>query len=420
MKHGKVVFVGLALLVMGLWVGNAFANSAGPPDNHAANPPGYNNCTLCHGTFPVNSGMGAVFMVFPPISYVSGATIPVDISVSDPTATRWGFEMTCTDGMGNPTGQFIVIDPAHSQLSGNYMKQTSFGTFPGSGFGVAWPILWTAPVSAFPVTFYLAGCAADNDGTNNGDYIYTDSLVVNAASPVYIDLTAIGTTTFPDSGGILTYDIEATSWSGLPADTIDIWVDVTLPYGTIFGPVLGPVLDFPMPGIPPPQSVSRTRTLTVPLGAPAGNYTLNAYIGQYSPPNNLIMAEDHFPFDKTALDGDLTSEEAVNFVDSGEEFEELIPLFSTPDEHLLLKNHPNPFNPTTVISFSLPVASLVKLDVFDINGRNVGFRESDLRGHYLPGTHQITFDGSDLASGIYIYRLTAGDFTASGKMVLMK
>ena len=96
---------------------------------------------------------------------------------------------------------------------------------------------------------------------------------------------------------------------------------------------------------------------------------------------------------------------------------------------LELSVYPNPFNPTTIISFQLPEAGLVKLEIFDINGRNVGarlprpytvgFGESDLRW-YPAGTHQITFDGSGLPSGIYIYRLQAGDLTASGKMILMK
>ncbi|TKJ40619.1 hypothetical protein CEE37_06545 [candidate division LCP-89 bacterium B3_LCP] len=100
-----------------------------------------------------------------------------------------------------------------------------------------------------------------------------------------------------------------------------------------------------------------------------------------------------------------------------------------PTEYLICQNYPNPFNPTTVISFSLPVASLVKLEVFDINGRNVGaslcacpgsHRGLPLQSWHPPGTHQITFNGSDLSSGIYIYRLTAGEFTASGKMLLLK
>ncbi|TKJ37231.1 hypothetical protein CEE37_14050 [candidate division LCP-89 bacterium B3_LCP] len=79
--------------------------------------------------------------------------------------------------------------------------------------------------------------------------------------------------------------------------------------------------------------------------------------------------------------------------------------------------HPNPFNPSAVISFQLQDASLVKLTVYDISGRLVtelvnGWRDA--------GAHEVTFNGSELASGIYIYRIQAGDFSAAGKMVLMK
>ncbi len=80
---------------------------------------------------------------------------------------------------------------------------------------------------------------------------------------------------------------------------------------------------------------------------------------------------------------------------------------------------PNPFNPTTTIRFDLPITSLVNLKVFDIQGRLVGVQRA-APVWFHPGHHQITFDGTSLSSGIYPYRLTAGDFTASGKMVLLK
>ena len=86
---------------------------------------------------------------------------------------------------------------------------------------------------------------------------------------------------------------------------------------------------------------------------------------------------------------------------------------------ILAQNYPNPFNPTTTISFELPAMSEVKLQVFDINGRRVGVGLAPTR-QYPPGTHAITFDGSHLPSGIYIYRIDAGEFTGSGKMLLLK
>ena len=86
--------------------------------------------------------------------------------------------------------------------------------------------------------------------------------------------------------------------------------------------------------------------------------------------------------------------------------------------------HPNPFNPTTTLTFTLPVAGMVKIEVFDINGRTVGARHAvplhNAGQWYPPGTHSVLFDGSGLSSGIYLARLSAGDFTQTQKLVLLK
>ncbi len=89
----------------------------------------------------------------------------------------------------------------------------------------------------------------------------------------------------------------------------------------------------------------------------------------------------------------------------------------------LHQNSPNPFNASTVISFELPVAGQVKLDVYDIHGRQVsksGSRTTPTTEYFSSGYHEVVFDGSGLASGIYIYRLEAGKFVSTGKMVLLK
>ena len=79
--------------------------------------------------------------------------------------------------------------------------------------------------------------------------------------------------------------------------------------------------------------------------------------------------------------------------------------------------YPNPFNPVTQFSFVLPEASRVSLKVYNLQGRLVATLADGMRD---AGTHEVTFDASNLASGIYLYRLTAGTFNASGKMVLVK
>jgi putative cofactor-binding repeat protein len=90
---------------------------------------------------------------------------------------------------------------------------------------------------------------------------------------------------------------------------------------------------------------------------------------------------------------------------------------SCPERFIINQNFPNPFNPTTVISFNLPTTSFVNLSVYDISGRKIA---ELVNGRRDAGTHQITFDGSKLASGIYLCRIQAGEYTATQKLVLLK
>ncbi len=90
---------------------------------------------------------------------------------------------------------------------------------------------------------------------------------------------------------------------------------------------------------------------------------------------------------------------------------------------LQLSIFPNPFNESTVINFELPAAGEVELGIFDIFGRYLqisGSGATPTMRYFPAGFHRITFDGSDLTSGVYIFRLNAGNFEASKKMVLVK
>lgn len=85
--------------------------------------------------------------------------------------------------------------------------------------------------------------------------------------------------------------------------------------------------------------------------------------------------------------------------------------------YILEQNYPNPFNPTTEIKYSIAYASQVKIKIFDILGREVKILVTEYKE---PGTYIITFDASNLASGVYFYKLEAGTYTAIKKMILLR
>jgi hypothetical protein len=83
----------------------------------------------------------------------------------------------------------------------------------------------------------------------------------------------------------------------------------------------------------------------------------------------------------------------------------------------LSQNYPNPFNPSTIIQYALPFKTRVKLAVYDVLGREI---ESLADGEFGAGSYRVTFDGSRFASGTYLYRLQAGDFSQTKRLVVLK
>lgn len=83
----------------------------------------------------------------------------------------------------------------------------------------------------------------------------------------------------------------------------------------------------------------------------------------------------------------------------------------------LSQNYPNPFNPTTNISFSLPEASQVAITVYNTMGQRVGTIRNEM---FAAGRHTVTWDAAGLASGVYIYKLNADNFTKTKKMTLVR
>lgn len=88
-----------------------------------------------------------------------------------------------------------------------------------------------------------------------------------------------------------------------------------------------------------------------------------------------------------------------------------------PTEFRLYQNYPNPFNPTTTIKYSIPKSSFVKIIVYDILGNEIAtlVNEDKTSGYY-----SIAFYANKLASGIYFYRMQAGNFVETKKLILIK
>jgi Secretion system C-terminal sorting domain len=90
---------------------------------------------------------------------------------------------------------------------------------------------------------------------------------------------------------------------------------------------------------------------------------------------------------------------------------------SSPTRFELSQNYPNPFNPTTTIRYQLPNNNLVTLKVYDVLGKELRTLVNEVQNI---GSYEVTFDGNGLSSGIYFYRLVAGTYSETKKLVLMK
>ena len=88
-----------------------------------------------------------------------------------------------------------------------------------------------------------------------------------------------------------------------------------------------------------------------------------------------------------------------------------------PNNYSLSQNYPNPFNPTTRIKFDVSKSNNVKIIVYDITGREV---QTLVNEKLQSGTYETTFDGSQLTSGVYFYRMISDQYSETKKMLLIK
>jgi hypothetical protein len=223
---------------------------------------------------------------------------------------------------------------------------------------------------------------------------------------IIIDMRPVGAPISVPAGGHFNYH----GFLGNNANqqrTTDFWIMLYSPGIGTYGPLLQ-YDDINL--LPNQQVVVRGIRQNVPGFAPAGFYTYLAYCGDY--PDDVTDSA-FFGFDITLhpADGSDGWDLTGWFVDAGDKTDAI------PATIALFSNYPNPFNSSTEIIFSVPSPMPVKLDIFNLMGQKVA---TLVDGHSDAGRHSVNWNASSLSSGIYFYKLTAGDKIITKRMTLLK
>jgi hypothetical protein len=208
----------------------------------------------------------------------------------------------------------------------------------------------------------------------------------------------------PPGGGSFSYQAQISN-TGTEPVIFDVWAVITLPSGSEFQ-----LFNRNDINLNAGASLSRTLTQSIPGNAPAGLYTYHMYVGNYQ--SGAVWAEDDFEFTKSGQDNSAGG----NWDLQGWDIPEAVTA-AVPEEFALYQNYPNPFNPVTFIHYELPEGSLVKLSVFNTLGQEVAVL---VNGFQTAGFKTVALDASGWSSGIYFYKLQAGEFSDMKKMVLLK
>ncbi len=166
----------------------AYASASGPEPRYTGAPGDIGSCVFCHDTFEnANVGPGSVTITNTPEIYTPGQQYTITITVQQGGRSKFGFQLTAIDSNENRAGTLATVsaDTQINPLTGagarQYIQHSSTGTNQTSSGRRIWQVRWTAPATDVgTVTFYIAGNAADGDGDNQDDYIYTNRVTTES------------------------------------------------------------------------------------------------------------------------------------------------------------------------------------------------------------------------------------------------
>jgi hypothetical protein len=349
-----------------------------------------------------------------------------------------------TDSFGAGSSDFYLVK---TDANGDTLWTRTYG---GSSTDMGWSVQqtsdggyivagYTYSFGAGGYDFYLVKTDANGDTLWTSTYGGTDSDM-----GYYVDQTTdggyilAGMTTSFGAGGYDVYLVRVAGESSLPDVTIEILPDnppVIVPQGGSFGftgsvtnnteelqvtdawtMAIGPAKETYGPfkmfkGIPLAPYESRSRQLNQRVAnlAPLGFYTYIAYCGEY-----VSTALDSSFFQVEVIAG-TSSGGDIGWVLTGSFSEGDLP--QLPSAFALSGNYPNPFNASTVIGYELPTEAHVKLEVYNLTGQKFA---TLIDTEQEAGYKSVTWDASEVSSGVYFYKLTTGDFTETKRMMLVK
>ena len=251
--------------------------------------------------------------------------------------------------------------------------------------------------------FILAG-STRSFGAGAGD-VYLLKVAGEEQAGLSIEIVPDDPPVTVPQGGSFGFTATLTNETGQPKVT-EAWTVAIDSEGRTYGPLK----TSEGLGVAPYQSRSAHFNQAVPNLAPLGFYNYVAYCGEY--PSTVI---DSSFFQIEVIAGPLTKAGEAGWVLTGSFLEG--DLSELPSEFALLSNYPNPFNASTVISYELPTDTHVKLEVYNISGQKVATLV-DSKQH--SGYRSVVWDASEVSSGLYFYKLTAGDISETKRMILIK